>query len=431
MKKFSIVLSMCFALAVLQVHGAGLAILEQSVSGLGRALSGMAADWGDPSALYFNPAAGAGCETLTLNTGLHVLTGDVRFHDEGSTLEGKKSGDIIGTCFIPNLDVVLPVGDGLTLNLAMTATSGTATNYNSYWLGRYFSTETSISVLEIAPSVSYQITDEWAIGIGFLAQYCDVLMKQKINTKDALPPGYGRDTHLKMEGDGWAFGFTAGIMYRPTESTTIGLVYRSPMQHEAKAKARFRNIPEAIVAADPRIPGTGYNDNARISMDQPQSITLGIQQKITDQLTLMADIAWTDWSTLKDMPVKFDKATTVTGGTRHNPNRMEWHDSWRFSIGGEYALTEKLTLRCGFCFDERTVTIHADKKTMMPDSNRYWACCGFSYKWNENLTVDFGFNHIFFQPSSIKQTDTASGKTLKGKFTGYTNLFSAGLKYKF
>ncbi|MBR4124769.1 MAG: outer membrane protein transport protein, partial [Victivallales bacterium] len=197
MKKFSIVLSMCFALAVLQVHGAGLAILEQSVSGLGRALSGMAADWGDPSALYFNPAAGAGCETLTLNTGLHVLTGDVRFHDEGSTLEGKKSGDIIGTCFIPNLDVVLPVGDGLTLNLAMTATSGTATNYNSYWLGRYFSTETSISVLEIAPSVSYQITDEWAIGIGFLAQYCDVLMKQKINTKDALPPGYGRDTHLK------------------------------------------------------------------------------------------------------------------------------------------------------------------------------------------------------------------------------------------
>jgi long-chain fatty acid transport protein len=430
MKKFSVVFSMCLALAVLRVHGAGLAILEQSVSGLGRGLAGMAASWGEPSALYFNPATGAGCETLTLNTGLHVLTGDVRFHDDGSTLTGKKSGDIIGTSFIPNLDFVIPVGDGLTLNMAMTATSGTATHYNSYWLGRYFSTETSISVLELAPSVSYAITDEWAIGVGFLAQYCDVLMKQKINTTDALPPGYGRDTRLKMEGDGWAFGFTVGIMYKPTEKTTLGLGYRSAMKHTVKANARFRNIPDAIVALDPLISATGYNDHARISMDQPQSITFGIQQKITDKLTLMADIAWTDWSTLKDMPVKFDKATTVTGGTRHNPNHMKWHDSWRFSIGGEYALTEKWTLRCGATFDERTVTVHGDKKTMMPDSNRYWVCCGFSYKWNEHLTIDFGYNHIFFEPSHIKQQDT-SGKILKGKFTGYTNLVSGGLKYQF
>ena len=76
------------------------------------------------------------------------------------------------------------------------------------------------------------------------------------------------------------------------------------------------------------------------------------------------------------------------------------------------------------------MTVHGDKKTMMPDSNRYWVCCGFSYKWNEHLTIDFGYNHIFFEPSHIKQQDT-SGKILKGKFTGYTNLVSGGLKYQF
>ena len=429
MKKLSLVLSMCLALAVLPLQGAGLAILEQSVSGLGRALSGMAADWGDPSALYFNPAAGAGCETLTLNTGLHVLTGDVQFHDEGSTLSGKKSGDIVGTTAIPNLDVVFPIGDGLTLNFAMTATSGTATNYNSYWVGRYFSTETSIAVLEMAPSISYAITDEIAVGFGFLAQYCDVLMKQKLNTTDALA-AYGmhlNDSRLKMEGDGWAFGFTAGIMYKPTENTTLGLGYRSSMQHNVKAKTHVTNIP-ATLAALRGLPGTSYNDHARISMDQPQSITIGIQQKVTDKLTLMADVAWTDWSTLKHMPVKFRRGH-LTG--KYVANRMEWHDSWRFSIGGEYALNEKWTLRCGVCFDERTVTVHSDKTTSMPDSNRIWACCGFSYKWNEHLTFDFGYNHIFFEPSHIEMKEPVTGKTLKGKYTGYTNLVSAGLKYKF
>ncbi|MBQ4481110.1 MAG: transporter [Victivallales bacterium] len=429
MKKTSVVLSLGFLLSAIYAYGAGLAILEQSVSGLGRGLSGMAASWGDPSALYFNPAAGAGAESLSLATGMHILTGDVKYHDNDSTLTGGKSGDIVNICFIPNLDVIYPIGDGLSLNVAMTATSGTATKYNAYWIGRYFSTETSISVLEIAPSVSYRITDEWAIGIGVLAQYCDVLMKQKLNTTDVMASYNlpGRDSHLKMEGDGWAFGFTAGIMYKPTEATTIGLGYRSSMQHNVKANARISNIP-AMLANMQGLSGTSYHDRARISMDQPQSVTLGIQHKVTDKLTLMADIAWTDWSTLKDMPVKFHKGS-LTG--KYVANRMEWHDSWRFSFGGEYALTEKWTLRCGFTFDERTVTVHSDKTTSMPDSNRFWACCGFSYKWNENLTVDFGYNHIFFEPSHIEQKEPISGKTMKGKYTGYTDLVSAGIKYQF
>ena len=128
------------------------------------------------------------------------------------------------------------------------------------------------------------------------------------------------------------------------------------------------------------------------------------------------------------MPVKFHKGS-ITG--KYVSNHPKWHDSWRFSAGGEYALNEKWTLRCGFTFDERTVTVHADKKTMMPDSNRIWVCCGFSYKWNDHFTVDFGYNHIFFEPSPIEQTDTISGKSIKGKFTGYTNLVSLGLKYEY
>ena len=93
MKKTSVVLSLGFLLSAIYAYGAGLAILEQSVSGLGRGLSGMAASWGDPSALYFNPAAGAGAESLSLATGMHILTGDVKYHDNDSTLTGGKSGD--------------------------------------------------------------------------------------------------------------------------------------------------------------------------------------------------------------------------------------------------------------------------------------------------------------------------------------------------
>ena len=85
----------------------------------------------------------------TLVVGNHLLTGKVKFHDDGSTIPGHESGDIIRQTLIPNLSYVYPLGDGLNLNLAMSATSGTATNYHRNWVGHYFGIDTSIAVIEV------------------------------------------------------------------------------------------------------------------------------------------------------------------------------------------------------------------------------------------------------------------------------------------
>ena len=142
----------------------------------------MAASTDDPSALYFNPATAAWVERPTLLVGNHFLTGRVRFHDKGSTIPGHESGDIVRRTEIPNLDYVYPIGDGLTLNLAMSATSGTATNYHLNWAGRYFGIDTSIAVIEVLPSVSYQLTDNLAIGVGLMFDYAKMKARQKLPT---------------------------------------------------------------------------------------------------------------------------------------------------------------------------------------------------------------------------------------------------------
>lgn len=66
-------------------------------------------------------------------------------------------------------------------------------------------------------------------------------------------------------------------------------------------------------------------------------MNFGVQQKITDKLTLMADITWTQWSIMKEMTTVFQRGPLVTKNTQV----MKWHDSWRFSFGGEYKLSDK------------------------------------------------------------------------------------------
>lgn len=408
------------ALTCAMCYGAGFSILEQSVSGLGRALAGQTASTADPSALYFNPAGAAWVERPTLVVGNHLLTGKVRFQNNGSTLTGSKSGDIIGSCFIPNLNFSYPIGDGLNLNFSASATSGTETNYNPSWMGRYYGVDTSIAVLELQPSVSYRINDELAFGIGVLAQHSEVYMKNMVDTT-----AFGGDSRMKLAGDGWSFGFTAGAVYRPFEGTTFGIGYRSKMDQDVSMKAKLSRVPAAMSAAL----GKGYfKDAADLTMNMPQNVNFGVQQVITDKLTLMADICWTDWSSMKELEVKFGRGTTPMG--QKSVTQMKWHDSWRFSLGGEYYLNEKWTLRAGTCFDERTVTKHENKSPMMPDSNRYWMTLGFSYQWSPQLRFDFAWNHIIFQPSHCDLVD-AKGRHLRGRFCGYTDLLSAGIKYEF
>ncbi len=402
------------------LFGAGFSILEQSPSGLGAALSGMTANTSEPSSLYFNPSATAWFDQPSISLGTHVLTGDVKFHDNGrTTLSGRDSGDIIGTTFIPNLAAVCPISDGLNLGLTMSATSGTETNYPKDWQGRYFAVDTSIAVIEIQPSLSYRITDNFSVGVGFMAQYDDLLMRQMLPTAR-----YGNDSEMKLSGDTWAYGFTAGLTWKPIESTTIGLGYRSKMTHKVSGKARINHIPAALGAA--LRTGSVYTDEGDLTMNMPQNVNLGIVHQLTEKLKLMMDIAWTDWSEMDELKIKFKKGI-LTG--KSATEEMRWHDSWRFAIGGEYQVTDKWTLRLGTCYDQRTVTNHDTKTCKLPDSNRYWASAGVSYQFNEALRIDVSFTHIFFQPSHINQRNSEG--LISGTFEGYTNLLSLGLKYDF
>ena len=401
-------------------RGAGLAILEQSIPGLGRSMAGMTASYDDPSGLYYNPAAAAWADHPIVMSGIHLLTGRVEFErrSHGECSPGRGSGDIVGKTLIPNLDLTLPIADtGVNFNMAMSATSGTSVHYHRNWAGRYMAIDNDVAVVELQPSLSWRVTDEIAIAAGLIVDYCKVKMYQALPTAP-----YGHDSHMRADGNDWSFGFTAGAVWRPTDKTTLGLGYRSKSRSNLHMRVKYKHMPEIMGM------GNRVIDWADMSIDMPQAINFGVRQDLTEAWSLMSDIAWTQWSCMKELKMKFDKGFA---GTKVSSDRMKWHDSWRFALGTEYKLNEKWTLRCGSAFDQRVVKQETDKSCKLPDSHRIWISIGASYQWNEHLRLDAAFCHLFFHRSKIDQINEASGTRIQGKYHGFTDLASIGLRYDF
>ena len=400
------------------VQGAGFAILEQTSAGLGRGLSGMAADIENPGALFFNPAVGAWHEKAVLSVGNSLMHVDALMDlREDSTAIGHDGGNGGGWENIPHLYYIQPLGDGLSFGLGFSATSGTATKWHKRWAGRYAAIDTEISVIDVTPTLSYKVLDNLSIALGIDIEYCEAMLSRAVPVPGTI------DGKIKFKGDSIALGFTVGAMYEPLKGTRVGLGYRSRMTHELELEGK-------MMAARRQFKG-----DADCDLNLPGVLDFSVQQDLNEKWTVMGDIAWTHSSVMEDMTVHFKNdalGQTIRGMTGSNKEsvNMSWRDDWRFALGTEYKCTDDLKLRFGVAYDQTPVKDKEHRVATLPDLSRVWVCAGFSYQLTESIALDFGYVHIEFLTGDMV-TRLNTGATLHTKVQGGVDIFSTALTFTF
>lgn len=111
---------------------------------------------------------------------------------------------------------------------------------------------------------------------------------------------------------------------------------------------------------------------------------------------MLADVAWTDWSSVQELRIVRDSGATASV----TPER--WSDTWRFALGATYAMNDRVTLRAGVALDETPVP--DDTRTpRLPDSDRTWVAIGAHWEISPALLMDFGYAHLFSDTVSLDQ----------------------------
>ncbi len=181
---------------------------------------------------------------------------------------------------------------------------------------------------------------------------------------------------MQSEGDSLGVGFTAGILFQPTDTTDIGIGFRSSVAHTLKG--------DGITTA----PLPAYSGDIRAKFSSPELVTIGIRQEVTEQLSLMAGVEWANWSRFKELRIEGPAVPLV--------ENYAWKDSWYFSVGAEYAYNEAFTLRSGVAYEKSPVP-DATRSVRASDNDRYWLSLGASYKFSDNMTANLAYSHVFME----------------------------------
>jgi long-chain fatty acid transport protein len=398
-------LAVCSALAAgsMPAWAGGFAIGTQSGSGTGNAFAGGAAAADDASVAWFNPAAMTALPSGMHVTGaLHVINTSFKFNNGGSaaTLPGVgDGGDGGGWAFIPNGFFVMDLAPSLRLGVALNVPFGLKTEYDAGWRGQLTALKSDIKTININPSVAYKINNMFSVGGGVSVQRIEAEL-----TNFAGGAGIS-----KLKADDIGYGYNLGVTFQPTNSTRIGVHYRSSIKYKLEGDATF------TVA-------TALNGPVTADLTTPASASVSAFQQVGPAVELMADLTWTQWSKLQQL------AVFRTSGAPLTTLQFQWDDTWRFGVGANYKLNNQTKLRFGLAFDQ-TPTNDTHRSARLPDQDRTWLAFGVQFKPSAQGTLEVGYAHEFVRNASVNNA-TAAGN-LVGTFKNRADILSLQYSHKF
>ncbi len=390
---------------------AGFQLQNQAGAGNGNAFAGAAAAAEDAGTVFFNPAG------MTLLPDGHsvalagtVLQRSVNFSG-GSTSgllpapSASNGHDGGGTLLLPALYWSYALEPSVRIGLGISPTFGNQTNYGFDFIGRYSGYAAKIRQININPSVAFKLNAQWSLGFGINYAQNDTEFRQ-----GSPLPAVLANNDVLLRGDDRAFGYNAGLLFRPQAQTRLALTYRSAL--------RFSLTGELDSSLTPLI-----DSHVRARLTTPAQASFALAHELSDRIELLGDLSWTGWRSVNRLDVIEDSS-----GTLLNSLSYRFRDTWRVGLGMNYRYNDGWTLRAGVAWDQTPVRSAADRTMTLPDANRSWLAFGARYRVDKDNSIDLGYAHIFFADApterAVRNSAGTTLQTIRGSFDTRADLLS-------
>jgi len=384
-----------------------------STSGLGNAYSGSTTGSHDVSDVFFNPAVTAGKDKSEIVTSLSYLRLAIDPDNISSSsalgkTPGSESRNVGMQKLIPALYFSSPINDKMAFNLAITSPFGLETKYNKNSPGRFRAINSSISTLNLNPSLAYKLTDDLSFGAGVMAQYYTADLTKEVYTSPAFTSGLAT-----ADGSDWGYGYNFGLKYDISKDLKVGLGYRSKIDYKLKGNV---DVGDNLVAS-----------KFKAKTTTPESMSLGVAYNVNPELQIVADSTWTRWSRLKKLDI------IAQNPDLSNTTQFNWNDSYLNSVGANYALNKNNLLRTGLAYEKEAIN-NRNREQRVPSSDKYWISAGLNHKLGDGFEVDLAYVHQIYRTAKINMTDYGVNGlegSVTGKYKTSVDVVSVALKKQF
>ena len=420
----------------------GFALEHQSVSNLGYAFAGGAANAEDASTIYWNPAGMTRLPRRQGVLGLNAIYGRAHFTDQGTTspagpafpITGGDGGNPVGLNWVPNLYYAADLGANLKAGIGINSPFGLKTKYPSDWMGRYHAIDSVLKSLNINPALAWKVRDGISLGGGLNFQYFDASLSNAIDFGAACFAAVGpaactaagitpqsKDGIAKVSGDSWGAGWNVGALFELSPATRVGIAYRSSIKHEIKGRATFENpaLPGAFAA----LTATAQDTDARSTIKTPDMLSVSLYTDLTSKWSFLGDLTWTGWSKFRELRVRFDN------GSPDAVTPENWRNTIRVSLGAGYKLDGHWTLRGGIAYENSAIRDEF-RTARIPDNAHRLVGLGANYKVSKAGSLDFGYMHAFVKDAPVNVSTPTAG-TLVGNYKVSADVLSLQYNHSF
>jgi len=452
-KSSSIAVTIACLLHTTLAHAEGYKLYEQSVSSMGNAYAGRGAQISDASLVQSNPAALSQLSSAQWAGGLNIIDAQTNYRDvaatnaNGAVVVGRDSGKNSLLEAVPFAFFADQFNEDIHFGFGFYVPFGLSSDYANDWAGRYFADETAIQVLAIQGAVSYQLTPQWALGLGLNLNYAEgTLSKTKdhnglcetgprinlIYQRDVYTAAYC-DSHYEVSGDDVAAGYSLGLHGQPFHHLKVALVYHSELKFDLRGDSVIRNtpitganalgLPNFIVVA-PQLPAidktTGklavqptLTEASRLALTTPANLMLSLDQQLTTDWSWQASLNWTGWSAFKHIEIVSDDAAPSLSLSTSQPQNLAkpgyigyipqyWHDSWSTSVGLTVQAQPDLQLKTGIAYDENPIR-QRHKTARVPTADRLWWTLGANWAIDRHWTLDLAYGYMWMSALTINE----------------------------
>jgi long-chain fatty acid transport protein len=229
----------------------------------------------------------------------------------------------------------------------------------------------NVALLTFNPSASVQLTDRLSVGGGPVISSMSLGFSPAFfapGPKDAFGlPTFPDATNSRVF---WGGGFQLGLLYELNENWNLGFSYKSPIWQERWA----------YNTSTPDLSGRRIGVQATI----PAIYSWGVAYKGIERALIDVDLRY------------FDYGNAALFGQSVKNGGLGWESVFAVAIGGQYALTERVTLRGGYLYNmnpiPHTLTLF---NVQLPGILTNTMSLGVSFQLTKDITLSSAWVHGF------------------------------------
>jgi long-chain fatty acid transport protein len=348
----------------------------------------------NPSAIYYNPAGITQIEGQQVRVGGYFVSANTKFTGASGTAHTDTTLQPVPQIYY----VFTPQDSQFSYGLGVYAPYGLALDWGDNNPFSTLAQNGKVLYATVNPVVAWKPFSTFSIAVGPTINYSQAKFERGI--------GLGPGDQFRFKGDGWDFGFNAGLLWKPCEKWAIGANYRYVTDVNYEGHSEF--YPYA-----PRTQTSG-------SIRYPQFAVGGISFRPTENWNIEIDIDWTDWDNVNRVDFK-GTAIPIP------PFELNYRSSLMYEFGVTRKLPHGYFVSAGYFFSENS---SPDKyfNPIVPDSDLHLGSIGFGHKgkrWDWAAAYHFGYN------GSGRVVKGSPGGLADGRYETFNSAFNLAATFKF